>query len=62
MTCLQLQRRLLRSSSILQILHLQYNAFIIYNESKAVPQRPSHDTVPGKDKQQTDRGKAHAET
>ena len=27
-------------------LHLKYNSFIIYNESKPVLQRPSHDKVP----------------
>ena len=26
-------------------LHLQYNLFVIYDESKAVRQRPSHDKV-----------------
>ena len=26
-------------------LHLQYNVFVIYDELKAVPQRPSHDKV-----------------
>ena len=29
-------------------LHLQYNVFVIYEDSKAVPQRPSHDKVPQK--------------
>ena len=28
--------------------HLQYNVFVIYDESKTVPQRPSHDNVPQK--------------
>ena len=29
-------------------LHLQYNVFVIYDEAKAVPQRPSHNKVPQK--------------
>ena len=29
-------------------LHLQYNVFVIYDESKAVPKRQSHDNVPQK--------------
>ena len=30
----------------MQYLDLQHSMFIIYNESKAVPQRPSRDTCP----------------
>ena len=29
-------------------LHLQYNVFVIYDEAKAVPQRPSHNKLPQK--------------
>ena len=29
-------------------LHLQYKVFVIYDESIAVPQRPSHDKIPQK--------------
>ena len=29
-------------------LHLQYNVFVIYDEAKAVPQRPSYNKVPQK--------------
>ena len=36
----------LTSGLLSKCLHLQYNVFVIYDESKAVPQRPSHDKVP----------------
>ena len=36
----------LTSGLLNKCLHLQYNVFVIYDESKAVPQRPSHDKVP----------------
>ena len=40
------RRRLSYHQALLnKYLHLQYNVFVIYDESKAVPQRPSHDKV-----------------
>ena len=41
------RRRLSYHQTVLcKYLHLQINLFIIYNESKGAPQRPSHDKVP----------------
>ena len=40
-------------------LHLQYNLFVIYDESKAFPRGPFDDKVP-QSTQQTDRGTSHA--
>ena len=45
-TCKDLQNTIVLSSGPLyKYLHLQYNVFVIYDESKAVHQRPSHDRV-----------------
>ena len=44
--CIDLQKTITLSSDhqalFCKYLHLQYNVFVVYDESKAVPQRPSH--------------------
>ena len=46
--CMDLQKTIALSSDpdhqalFCKYLHLQYNVFVVYDESKAVPQRPSH--------------------
>ena len=48
--CKDLQKTVVLSHQALfcKYLHLQYNIFVIYDEAKAVPQRPSHNKVPQK--------------
>ena len=47
--CKDLQKTIVLSSGpFCKYLHLQYNVFLIYDEAKAVPQRPSHNKVPQK--------------
>ena len=44
--CKDLQKTIVSSSGpFIQYFHLQNNVFVIYHESKAVSQRPSHDRV-----------------
>ena len=44
--CKDLQKTIVSSSGpFIQFSHLQNNVFLIYHESKAVSQRPSHDRV-----------------